>query len=147
MNAPHVKVSVVMPGHVGTSIVINSGVVLGRPSPKEMTGEDLQRVRERMSRQGMPVDGASDDQLRAGLEMMAVAFRDLAPLSAAGAATQILDGVREERWRILVGDDAKALDRLVRETPEDAYEQGFMERLRQQGFFGGLLRGVGAPVD
>jgi NAD(P)-dependent dehydrogenase (short-subunit alcohol dehydrogenase family) len=137
-NAPHVKVSVVMPGHVGTSIVINSGVVLGRPSPKEMTAEDLRPVRERLRRQGIPVDGASDDQLRAGLEQMALAFRDLAPLSAAGAATQILDGVREGRWRILVGDDAVALDRLVREHPEEAYEPAFTERLRQLGLFGGL---------
>jgi NAD(P)-dependent dehydrogenase (short-subunit alcohol dehydrogenase family) len=145
LNAPHVKVSVVMPGHVGTSIVINSGVVLGRPSPKEMTGEDLQRVRERLARQGLPVDGASDDQLRAGLEMMAVAFRDLAPLTAAAAATQILDGVREERWRILVGEDAVALDRLVRESPEAAYEPAFSERLRREGFFGGLFA-VGRPA-
>ena len=40
----------------------------------------------------------------------------------------ILDGVREERWRILVGDDAHILDRMVRETPEEAYEAPFMER-------------------
>jgi hypothetical protein len=77
--------------------------------------------------------------------MMAVAFRDLAPLSAAAAATQILDGVRKQRWRILVGDDAVALDRLVRETPEEAYEPAFAERLRQLGFFGGLF-GVGRPA-
>ena len=87
LNAPHVKAAVVMPGHVGTSIVINSGAVLGRPSPKEMTAEDLKPLRERLARQGLPVEGASDDQLRMGLEMMAVAFRDMAPLSAAGAAT------------------------------------------------------------
>ena len=138
MNAPHVKVSVVMPGHVGTSIVINSGVVLGRPSPKEMTAEDLLPVRERLARQGLPVDGATDDQLRMGLEMMAVAFRDMAPLSAAAAATQILDGVRAERWRILVGEDAVALDRQVRSAPEEAYEPSFMEQLRTQGFFSGM---------
>jgi NAD(P)-dependent dehydrogenase (short-subunit alcohol dehydrogenase family) len=139
VNAPHVKVSVVMPGHVGTSIVVNSGIVLGRPSPKEMTAEDLQPLRERLRRQGIPVDGASDDQLRAGLEQMAIAFRDLAPLSAAAAATQILDGVRAGRWRILVGDDAAALDRLVRERPEEAYDPAFTQRLREMGFFGGLV--------
>jgi len=138
LNAPHVKVSVVMPGHVGTSIVINSGAVLGRPSPKEMTAEDLRPVRERLARQGLPVEGATDDQIRMGLEMMAVAFRDMAPLSAAGAATQILDGVRAGRWRILVGNDAVALDREVRANPEDAYEPAFMERLRGLGFFAGM---------
>jgi len=146
VNAPHVKVSVVMPGHVGTSIVINSGAVLGRPSPKEMTAEDLKPVRERLARQGLPVDGASDDQLRMGLEMMATAFRDMAPLSAAGAATQILDGVRAGRWRILVGEDAVVLDREVRQAPEEAYEPDFMERLRSQGVFTSMPQsGLGQP--
>ena len=49
-------------------------------------------------------------------------FRDNAPMSAAEAATVILQGVRDERWRILVGDDAVALDKAVRADPEHAYE-------------------------
>ena len=44
----------------------------------------------------------------------------------------ILVGVEEERWRILVGEDAKILDRLVRENPEGAYEASFMEKLRAE---------------
>jgi NAD(P)-dependent dehydrogenase (short-subunit alcohol dehydrogenase family) len=144
LNAPHVKLSVVMPGHVGTSIVTNTSVVLGRPSPKEMTHEDLQRVRERFARQGMPVEGASDEQLRQGMEMMAVAFEKMAPLTAAGAATQILDGVRAGRWRILVGDDAVVIDRLVRQAPEEVYDPGFVAKLREHGLFGGLF-GALAP--
>ena len=40
LNAPHVKVSLLMPGHVGTSIVINSGRFFGR-DPKEMSEQDL----------------------------------------------------------------------------------------------------------
>jgi NAD(P)-dependent dehydrogenase (short-subunit alcohol dehydrogenase family) len=147
VNAPHVKVSVVMPGHVGTSIVSNSGMVLGRPSPKEMTHDDLQRVRDRFERQGVPVENVTDDQLRAGMEMMAVAFRDMAPLSAAGAATQILDGVREERWRILVGKDAVALDRHVRSAPEEAYEASFMDALRKEGVLSGLVNTVSGRDD
>jgi NAD(P)-dependent dehydrogenase (short-subunit alcohol dehydrogenase family) len=143
INAPHVKVSVVMPGHVGTSIVTNSSVVLGRPSPKEMTAEDLRPIRERMARQGLPLDAVSDDLIRAGLEQAARDFRDKAPLSAAAAATIILDGVRAERWRILVGEDAKLLDQSVREAPEDAYEADFMERLRRAGVFGGIQSFVG----
>jgi NAD(P)-dependent dehydrogenase (short-subunit alcohol dehydrogenase family) len=148
VNAPHVKVSVVMPGHVGTSIVLNSPAVLGRPSPKEMTAEDLRPIRERMARQGIPAEGVSDDQLRALLHQIAVDFRDKAPLSAAQAAAIILRGVREERWRILVGEDAKLLDRRVREAPEEAYEAAFMERLRAAGVFGGVPSlGEAAPGD
>jgi len=49
-------------------------------------------------------------------------FRDSAPVSAADAATEILDGVRSGRWRILIGADADGLDRFVRAHPEDAYD-------------------------
>ena len=49
-------------------------------------------------------------------------FRDNAPMSAAQAAAVILQGVRDERWRILVGDDAVALDERVRADPEHAYD-------------------------
>ena len=135
LNAPHVKVSVVMPGHIGTSIVINSSKVHGR-DPKELTEEQLAEVRIRLAKQGLDLSGASDDDLRVGMQMQAEAFRDTAPMSAAEAATVILDGVRDERWRILVGDDAVALDRMVREYPEDAYDPGFMDRVRERGHFG-----------
>jgi hypothetical protein len=49
-------------------------------------------------------------------------FHDSAPLSAAGAAAVILDGVRSGAWRILVGEDAQGLDKYVRAHPDDAYD-------------------------
>jgi hypothetical protein len=64
---------------------------------------------------------------------MAVAFRDHAPTSAAQAATTILEGVRNDTWRVLVGQDAQTLDRLVREAPELAYEPSFAKALNDQG--------------
>ncbi len=94
VNAPHVLVSVVMPGHIGTSIVQNS-VNFGA---RELTAQE----RELM---------ALADQM----------FHDNAPMTAAEAATVILTDVLAERWRILVGDDAYALDRAVRADPENAY--------------------------
>ena len=135
VHAPHVKASVVMPGHIGTSIVINSGKAHGR-SPKELTEEQLAEVRARLERQGIDVSGASDDDLRVGMQMQAEMFRDAAPTTAAQAATIILDAVRAGEWRILVGDDAVRLDQLVREHPNEAYEPSFMDRIRQQGLFG-----------
>ena len=50
-----------------------------------------------------------------------------APMTAAEAAKVILDGVKAERWRILVGDDAHMLDEWVRRDPEQAYEVKFYE--------------------
>jgi NAD(P)-dependent dehydrogenase (short-subunit alcohol dehydrogenase family) len=131
LHAPHVKVSLVMPGHIGTSIVINSNRILGH-DPKELPDDEVAEARDRLARLGMDVSGATNDEIRQGLQMWAEAFRDQAPMTAAQAATVILDGVREGRWRILVGDDAHALDRLVREAPEEAYEPSFMERLRAE---------------
>ena len=128
LNAPHVKVSLVMPGHIGTSIVVNSGRILGR-DPKEMSDEQLDEARDRIARMGLPVDSISNEQLRQFMIQRGEEFRTNAPMTASAAAKVILDGVREERWRILVGEDAVAMDRLVREIPEEAYEPGFMQRL------------------
>jgi NAD(P)-dependent dehydrogenase (short-subunit alcohol dehydrogenase family) len=127
VNAPHVKVSLVMPGHIGTSIIINSARILGR-DPKEMPDDQLQEARDSIVRLGFDVSGATNDEIRQMLQLRAEIFRDEAPMSASEAAKIILDGVREERWRILVGEDAHILDELVRETPEEAYEASFMQR-------------------
>ena len=98
--------------------------------------EELEATRERITRMGFPTEGASNDQIRQALQQRAEDFRDNAPVTAAQAARVILDGVREERWRILIGDDAHALDRLVREAPEEAYEPGFMAKLQAETDWG-----------
>ena len=92
VHAPHVKVAVVMPGHVGTGIVANTMSVL-----------------------------ADDESLAESMREVSDAFAAKAPVSAAEAATIILDGVRADEWRILVGDDARALDDAVRADPAAAY--------------------------
>jgi len=135
MNAPHLKVSLVMPGHIGTSIVINSARILGN-DPKDLSDDQLAEARDRMARVGFPVQGASTEQIRQGLVQIGEAFRDAAPMTAADAAGVILDGVRQEQWRILIGDDARVLDRMVREAPEEAYEAAFFEKLRAETNWG-----------
>jgi hypothetical protein len=71
------------------------------------------------------------------MHQLAIGFRDNAPVSAAQAATIILDGVRSDAWRILVGEDARALDRMVRESPDTAYEISFLRALQAQGHLQG----------
>jgi NAD(P)-dependent dehydrogenase (short-subunit alcohol dehydrogenase family) len=139
VNAPHVKVAVVMPGHIGTSIALNSGKVLGHGSALEMSAEDVNRVREQMVARGLPVGNLPDDDIRQAMHQRALDFRDKAPCTAQRAAEIILDGVRNDRWRILVGEDAQVLDEMVRAYPEEAYEASFIERLQQRGHFGGHI--------
>ena len=39
----------------------------------------------------------------------------------------ILDGVKADRWRILIGDDAHRIDERVRAAPEQAYDEAFFD--------------------
>jgi len=147
-HAPHLRASVVMPGHIGTSIVFNSGSYFGR-HPKDLSADDVSRLRERFSADGADMSAASDEDVRNVVVTMAEAFRDNAPMSAAAAATVILDGVRAGDWRILVGDDAHRLDEAVRADPVNAYEPEFFEALLRDGVFGNLAvnEPPSAPAD
>ena len=42
LNAPHVNASVVMPGHIGTSIALNSGKILGHADAEELSDEEIE---------------------------------------------------------------------------------------------------------
>jgi len=103
-NAPHIGVSLVMPGHVGTGIYANTVLVQGNHLGR--TGREL-----------------------------AKSFLENAPVSADEAATIILNGVKANRWRVLVGKDAEEIDRMVREKPEEIYEPSFGEEIRKRGIF------------
>ena len=124
VHAPQVRVAVVMPGHVGTDIIANSLRARGLPEPADMTDAQLDEVVP----PGTRPEGMSGADARALLVQANAGFRDKAPLSAAGAATIILDGVRAGDWRILVGQDARTLDQLVRGQPEAAYDWDYLAR-------------------
>lgn len=106
INAPHVGVSLVMPGHIGTKISENTVLVQGK----------------RLGRLG---------------KALSKSFEENAPLTAAQAADIILSGVKQNKWRILVGEDSVELDRMVRENPDEIYEVSFYEKMKEKGIFGG----------
>ena len=120
-NAPHVRVAVVLPGHVGTDIVANTarahGMELGR-----MSDAELEDARAALTGVGALAEGASIGEVRQLLMRANTDFRDKAPVSAAEATAVILDGVRAGAWRILIGQDAKMIDAAVRAKPEAAYD-------------------------
>ncbi|MEM1434448.1 MAG: SDR family NAD(P)-dependent oxidoreductase [Pseudomonadota bacterium] len=146
LNAPQLHAAVVMPGHIGTSIALNSGAILGRNAPMEMTAEEIAEVRERLIAAGMPVSNVPDDDIRRLMHQRALDFRDKAPTSAAQAATIILEGVKAKRWRILVGDDAHHIDQAVRRDPENAYEASFVQQAMQAGHLRPLVNSVGSAA-
>ena len=104
LNAPHLRASVVMPGHIGTSIVINS----------------------------MKLNSSDIDAGLIDVEGMGELFRDNAPMTAAEAATIMLDAVKNEQWRVLVGADAQLLDAAVRARPNEAYQPNFFQLFEPQ---------------
>jgi hypothetical protein len=127
LNAPHIKCSVVMPGHIGTSIVSNSRKVLNGSDSEQLGPNDIMQARQRMKGMGIDTAAMSDDDIQQLALDRARSFREDAPMTAAAAAKVILDGVKAERWRILVGDDAHEIDARVRQTPERAYDADFFQ--------------------
>ena len=133
LHAPHVKCSVVMPGHIGTSIVSNSRKVQSMDGSERLNADEVALTRKRMVAAGVPdADKMSDEDIQAAFAERARSFLEDAPTTAAQAAKIILDGVKAERWRILVGEDARRLDERVRATPEQAYDRAFYESLTQE---------------
>ena len=129
LNAPHIKCSVVMPGHIGTSIVSNSRKLLSGTDSDRLNENDVMAARQRLKGMGVDTTAMSDEDIQQIVADRARSFREEAPTTAAAAATVILDGVKAGRWRILVGDDAHRLDERVRATPEQAYEPEFYHSL------------------
>ncbi|MDQ8732858.1 SDR family NAD(P)-dependent oxidoreductase [Bradyrhizobium sp. LHD-71] len=132
LNAPHIKCSVVMPGHIGTAIVANTRKIQTGSEAGQLSPAELAAARQRLAAYGMDAAAMSDDEIQKLSAERARRFQDDAPTTAAAAAKVILDGVKAERWRILVGDDAHLLDRRVRANPESAYEPDFFASFAEE---------------
>jgi NAD(P)-dependent dehydrogenase (short-subunit alcohol dehydrogenase family) len=127
INAPHISVSVVMPGHIGTSIRANSLKIQARTESDVLTAAQIAQARVWLASIGRDSSGLSDEEIQAIVAERARRFIANAPTTAAEAATIILDGVKAGRWRILVGRDAHLIDERVRQSPERAYDKDFFE--------------------
>jgi NAD(P)-dependent dehydrogenase (short-subunit alcohol dehydrogenase family) len=133
-NAPQVRVAVVMPGHVGTDIIANTRRAHGTPEPQDISDAGIEEMipadaRAGLIKAGLLSEHPTADDMRRLMARIENDFRDKAPLTAADAATIILDGVRSGTWRILVGEDAKKLDAMVRANPEAAYDYTELAKL------------------
>ena len=132
LNAPHIKCSVVMPGHIGTSIVSNSRKVQSGTDSDQLSANDILQTRQRLKGMGVDTEAMSDQEIQQRALDRARTFHDEAPTTAAAAAKIILDGVKADRWRILVGDDAHQLDQRVRQSPEQAYSPEFFQNFADE---------------
>jgi NAD(P)-dependent dehydrogenase (short-subunit alcohol dehydrogenase family) len=128
LNAPHIKCSVVMPGHIGTGIAANTGKVQAGNDSDKLTPKQIEQARARIKASGIDVSKMSEADVEAVVRERARRFLAEAPMTAAEAAKVILDGVKADRWRILVGEDAHKIDEWVRRSPEQAYDVDFFER-------------------
>jgi NAD(P)-dependent dehydrogenase (short-subunit alcohol dehydrogenase family) len=127
-NAPHIKCSVVMPGHVGTSIVSNSRKIQNATESDVPSPQEIAQLRIRLAAAGRDMSQVSDADIQKFAVERARRFLEDAPMDAAQAAAVILEGVKAGRWRILVGRDAEYLDAIVRQDPESAYDADFFQK-------------------
>lgn len=130
-NAPHLRVSVVFPGAVGSDIAVNTTRILGHKRPKDMSDEEIGQARGEWEKRGYGNPGMSNDQIRDAVEDNIVNFARHGLTPAQGAEI-ILQGVKDEKWRIFVGKDAEALDRAVRKYPLEAYNMDFGKRVASE---------------
>lgn len=132
INAPHIKCSVVMPGHIGTSIPLNSRKIQSGNLSDEMNARQIEQARARIASMGRDASKLADEDIQKLVAERERRFREDAPTTAGEAATIILDGVKADRWRILVGPDAHIIDEMVRASPERAYDADFFEEFAKK---------------
>jgi NAD(P)-dependent dehydrogenase (short-subunit alcohol dehydrogenase family) len=128
LHAPHIKCSVVMPGHIGTGIAANTGKVQAGNDSDKLTPRQVEQARARLKAGGVDVGKLSDADIEEAVRERARRFLAEAPMTAVQAAKVILDGVKADQWRILVGEDAHKIDEWVRRSPEQAYDVDFFQR-------------------
>ena len=140
LNAPHIGVSLVCPGHIGTDIAINSML-----KSLEIVGDvALDGLKKRILENADTAEGVKDhvrnadvDQMKAILQVVGSEFKNTG-MASADAATYILNAMQAGQWRVLVGKDAEALDAWVRKDPEGVYTVETMEEIRK-----GIFQGQG----
>jgi len=64
LNAPHIKCSVVMPGHIGTSIVSNSRKIQSGTESEELSPNEILATRQRLKGMGIDTAPMSDDDIQ-----------------------------------------------------------------------------------
>ncbi len=125
-NAPQVRAAVVLPGSVGTDIIANTRRAHGMPGPADLSDEKVEEIRGFLVTSKLVAQDAPPEEVRKILVRLESQGKDRALLSAAEAATIILEGVLSGRWRILVGKDAALVDERARSKPESAYDYAEM---------------------
>src|SRR5580704_3785006 len=85
VNAPHIKVSVVMPGHIGTSIAANSRKIQAGNESDEITATEIAQARARIISTGKDPSALSDNDLKGLMEDRSRRFLAEAPTTAVQA--------------------------------------------------------------
>src|SRR5438105_4259343 len=76
LNAPHVKCSVVMPGHIGTSIVSNSRKIQNGSESDSLSENEILATRVRLTAAGIDASKMSDEDVQAAAAERARSFRE-----------------------------------------------------------------------
>merc|ERR1712232_1463806 len=97
LTKPHVRCCVVHPGFVQTDMIL--------------------RNKERINPQALAIEGYEKYSKGMSVEKISNGFKSIGSTTPKAAAKQILDGIRWNKTRILVGNDCVIFDILVRMFP------------------------------
>src|SRR5436190_1631006 len=76
LNAPHIKCSVVMPGHIGTSIISNSRKIQTGSESERLSENEILATRRRLNGMGIDTTSMSDEGIQDWAVDRARSFRD-----------------------------------------------------------------------
>jgi hypothetical protein len=89
---------------------------------------DIRAKRADLAAHGYSIAAMTDAEIEAASDKREEDYVRLAPMTGAKAAAAIIAGVKADCWRILIGEDARLLDKSVRSKPDRAYEMDFFDR-------------------
>ena len=140
LNAPHIKATCVMPGWIGTGLIASSQELMASGQISQIRKSNahmIKRIAElekegdvatmKLKRDGLlsqykvDLSQFTDQQLQQVMTR-AETFRTDALTTAKQAANIILNGVLKNQSQVLVGEDADAIDNIMRTNPIGFYE-------------------------
>ena len=138
MNAPHIKVSVVMPGHIGTGIRDNSLKVQTHTDADGLNAAQIAQIRSRLTSMGRDASRCPTPRSSACTPNAPAVSSPMRRPARPRRRRSSWTGSRPTGCASWSGPDAQIIDRMVREDPDHAYEPEFYERFAAEaGWYSG----------
>ena len=146
LNAPHIKSSVVMPGHIGTSIVSNSRKIQSGTESEQLSPNEILSTRQRLNGMGIDTAPMSDDDI----QKLALDRARLSRRRADHGGGRGKDHPRRRQGRTLANSRRRRCPQARRAGaagPGKGLHAGILQELYGRGGLASRLAGCGSDLN